>query len=121
MSAPAAPYINRINPLFTHQATIFSIAPPATHHLPKYAPKMGNGISNAEFERQGKLLGMKSVPGQPGTKFKPLSLKQMKHIQKQIVFEYPFLTNVFESILVTDNELPDCPIGTRCQALVPSA
>jgi hypothetical protein len=74
---------------------------------------MGNGVSNEEFERQGKLLGVKSVPGKPSQKFKPLSIKRMKEIQKQIIFEYPYLTNVFESILVTDNELPDCPIGTR--------
>ncbi|ELR19492.1 SAM domain (Sterile alpha motif) domain containing protein [Acanthamoeba castellanii str. Neff] len=71
---------------------------------------MGNGVSNEEFERQGKLLGVKSVPGKPSQKFKPLSIKRMKEIQKQIIFEYPYLTNVFESILVTDNELPDCPI-----------
>jgi hypothetical protein len=74
---------------------------------------MGNGVSNEEFERQGKLLGVKSVPGKPSQKFKPLSIKRMKEIQKQIIFEYPYLTNVFESILVTDNELPDCPIGTN--------
>jgi hypothetical protein len=73
---------------------------------------MGNGISNEEFERQGKLLGVKSVPGQPNQKFKPLTIKQMKEIQKQIVFEYPYVANVFESILVTDNALPDNPIGT---------
>ena len=34
----------------------------------------------------------------------------MKEIHEQILYEYPFLTNVYESMLVTDNTQPDCPI-----------
>ncbi len=34
----------------------------------------------------------------------------MKELQTQILFEYPFLSNVYESMLVTDNNKPDCPI-----------
>ncbi len=34
----------------------------------------------------------------------------MKELHTQILFEYPFLSNVYESMLVTDNSKPDCPI-----------
>lgn len=36
--------------------------------------------------------------------------KDFKALQKQIQFEYPELASVRESMLVTDNRLPDCPI-----------
>lgn len=39
-----------------------------------------------------------------------LTVKEMKELHKQILFEYPFLSNVYESMLVADNTKPDCPI-----------
>jgi hypothetical protein len=65
---------------------------------------MGNNTSTSELSKQGAIFGRNS-PAQS------LTVSQMQRIQKQIVFEYPFLSNVYESILVTDNRLPDCPIG----------
>lgn len=95
---------------------------------------MGNNTSASELTRQGALLGEKlrradlnddkqgsesTVPSpRAGKQVKytqGLSLQKMQRIQKQIEFEYPFLSNVYESILVTDNRLPDCPIGTPSQ------
>jgi hypothetical protein len=91
---------------------------------------MGNNTSAAELTRQGAILGEKlrlpttgggtakadhtgsELP--PKVCFQGLSLSKMQRIQKQIEFEYPFLSNVYESILVTNNRLPDCPIG-GCQ------
>ena len=35
---------------------------------------------------------------------------KMKQLQKQVLFEYPFLAHVFESVLICDNQQPDCPI-----------
>eukprot|EP01103_Thecamoeba_quadrilineata_P015424 TRINITY_DN4874_c0_g1_i1.p1 TRINITY_DN4874_c0_g1~~TRINITY_DN4874_c0_g1_i1.p1 ORF type:complete len:491 (+),score=92.73 TRINITY_DN4874_c0_g1_i1:29-1501(+) len=39
-----------------------------------------------------------------------LSPKEMKDIHNQVLFEYPFLANIYESMLVADNTKPDCPI-----------
>merc|ERR1712137_16512 len=35
---------------------------------------------------------------------------ELRSLQKQVLLEYPFLVNIFESVLITDNRLPDCPI-----------
>jgi len=39
-----------------------------------------------------------------------ISTKELAEVQKTILLEYPFLENVYESMLLTDNRLPDCPI-----------
>jgi len=39
-----------------------------------------------------------------------LSTKEIHQLHDQIISEYPFLSNVYESMLVTDNTQPDCPI-----------
>eukprot|EP00027_Filamoeba_sp_ATCC50430_P001657 CAMPEP_0168554104 /NCGR_PEP_ID=MMETSP0413-20121227/7602_1 /TAXON_ID=136452 /ORGANISM="Filamoeba nolandi, Strain NC-AS-23-1" /LENGTH=489 /DNA_ID=CAMNT_0008584823 /DNA_START=81 /DNA_END=1550 /DNA_ORIENTATION=+ len=39
-----------------------------------------------------------------------LSSKEIKELHHQILSEYPFLSNVYESMLVADNTKPDCPI-----------
>lgn len=36
--------------------------------------------------------------------------KKLRSLHQQVLFEYPFLANIFESVLITDNRLPDCPI-----------
>jgi len=87
---------------------------------------MGNNTSAAELTRQGAILGEKlrlpttgggtAKADHTGSELPPkvcvqgLSLSKMQRIQKQIEFEYPFLSNVYESILVPNNRLPDCPI-----------
>jgi len=39
-----------------------------------------------------------------------LSNKAMMKVQKRILAEYPYLSTIKESMVVTDNTLPDCPI-----------
>eukprot|EP01119_Soliformovum_irregulare_P013126 TRINITY_DN3464_c0_g1_i1.p1 TRINITY_DN3464_c0_g1~~TRINITY_DN3464_c0_g1_i1.p1 ORF type:complete len:458 (-),score=109.44 TRINITY_DN3464_c0_g1_i1:38-1411(-) len=39
-----------------------------------------------------------------------LPSKAMTELHEQILFEYPFLSNIYESMLVADNNKPDCPI-----------
>jgi len=39
-----------------------------------------------------------------------LTSREMKDLHRQILFEYPFLSNVYESMLLTDNTKEDCPI-----------
>lgn len=39
-----------------------------------------------------------------------ISPKQLAEVQKTILLEYPFLENVYESMLLTDTRLPDGPI-----------
>ena len=41
---------------------------------------------------------------------KQLTTKELKKLEKKVLHEYPFLRSVNESMLVTDNQLPDCPI-----------
>lgn len=54
--------------------------------------------SSSQLESQ--LAG---VPGE----IKP---KKLRQLHQQVLFEYPFLANIFESMLITDCRLPDCPI-----------
>ena len=44
-----------------------------------------------------------NVPGE----IKP---KKLGELQNQGLYEYPFLAHIFESVLICDNRLPDCPI-----------
>lgn len=39
-----------------------------------------------------------------------MSPKQLNAVQEVILREYPFLESVYESMLLTDCSLPDCPI-----------
>jgi len=39
-----------------------------------------------------------------------IPLEKLLQVQRTIVKEYPFLESVYESMLLTDNTLPDCPI-----------
>ena len=59
---------------------------------------MGSASSTSQFE--GQLAHVKG-------EIKP---KKLRSLHQQVLFEYPFLANIFESMLITDNRLPDCPI-----------
>lgn len=61
-------------------------------------------------KEQSKLTTTLTASAAAGTVSGEITLKNLLRVQKTIVKEYPFLESVYESMLLTDCSLPDCPI-----------
>jgi len=71
---------------------------PAIEDVQKYAAKADPKFHNCPQKTEISRLQSK------------LSKNAMAKLQKKILAEYPYLSNIKESMVVGDNRLPDCPI-----------
>jgi len=70
--------------------------------------------SSSNWKRMGKEQSklsttLTSCPA-AGTVKGEIPIEKLLRVQRTIVKEYPFLESVYESMLLADNTLPDCPI-----------
>src|SRR3990167_6280875 len=72
-----------------------------SHNLNPHSQRLNQRMGSAQTKFLEKQLA--NVPGE----IKP---KKLGELQNQVLYEYPFLAHIFESVLICDNRLPDCPI-----------